>query len=78
MAAFASQDRVLAEQLIKLKTQIDAEEVELRNRHFNRLRAGLALSFETSAIHLDLLTFLKHINSHLTAIAYPILETNAV
>ncbi len=77
VAAFASQDRVLAEQLIKLKTQIDAEEVELRNRHFNRLRAGLALSFETSAIHLDLLTFLKHINSHLTAIAYPILETNA-
>ena len=75
VAAFASQDRVLAEQLIELKKRIDAEEVELRNRHFNRLRAGLALSFETSAVHLDLLTFLKHINSHLTAVAYPILET---
>jgi len=75
VAAFASQDRVLAEQLIKLKKQIDAEEIELRNRHFNRLRSGLALSFETSAVHLDLLTFLKHINSHLTAVAYSILET---
>ena len=75
VAAFASQDRVLAGQLLELKKRIDAEEVELRNRHFNRLRAGLAVSFETSAIHLDLLTFLKHINSHLTAVAYPILET---
>ena len=74
VAAFASQDRVLAEQLLQLKQSINDEEVALRNRHFDRLRAGLALSFETSAIHLDLLTFLKHINSHLTAVAYSILE----
>jgi phosphate:Na+ symporter len=78
VAAFASQDRVLAEQLLQLKRHVDAEEVELRNQHFDRLRAGLAVSFETSAVHLDLLTFLKHINSHLTAVAHPILEAKAV
>ena len=77
VAAFASQDRGLAEQLIQREQRLSAEAVELRNRHFNRLRSGLALSFETSAIHLDLLTFLKHINSHLTAVAYPILETKS-
>ena len=77
VAAFASQDRGLAEQLLQREQRLSAEEVELRNRHFNRLRSGLALSFETSAIHLDLLTFLKHINSHLTAVAYPILETKS-
>ena len=77
VAAFATQDRVLAEQLLQHKQQINAEELELRNRHFNRLRSGLVLTFETSAIHLDLLTYLKYINSHLTAVAYPILETKS-
>jgi phosphate:Na+ symporter len=74
VAAFASQDRVLAEQLLRHKHHLNEREIELRNRHFDRLRAGLAESFETSAIHLDVLTNLKHINSHLTAVAYPILE----
>jgi phosphate:Na+ symporter len=49
-------------------------ERELRNRHFHRLHEGLIESVETSAIHLDVLTNLKRINSHLTAVAYPILE----
>ena len=77
VAAFATQDHVLAEQLLQHKQRINAEELELRNRHFNRLRSGLVLTFETSAIHLDLLTYLKYINSHLTAVAYPILETKS-
>jgi Na+/phosphate symporter len=34
----------------------------------------LAESIETSAIHLDVLTSLKRINSHVTGIAYPIVE----
>lgn len=78
VAAFATQDCVLAEQLLQHKQQVNAEELDLRNRHFNRLRSGSTLTFETSAIHLDLLTYLKYINSHLTAVAYPILETKSV
>jgi phosphate:Na+ symporter len=75
ISAFASQDRVLAEQLLRHKHFINDRERELRNRHFHRLHAGLIESIETSAIHLDVLTNLKRINSHLTAVAYPILET---
>jgi len=74
VSAFASQDRALAEQLLRHKHHINEQERDLRNRHFKRLHAGLTESFETSAIHLDVLTNLKHINSHLTAVAYPILE----
>ena len=74
ISAFASQDRALAEQLLRHKHHINEQERDLRNRHFQRLQSGLAESFETSAIHLDVLTNLKHINSHLTAVAYPILE----
>ena len=40
----------------------------------SRLREGLAESLETSEIHLDVLTNLKRINSHITSIAFPILE----
>jgi len=74
IAAFASQDKVLAMQLLRHKHRINELERELRNRHFRRLQAGLTESFETSAVHLDVLTNLKRINSHLTAVAYPIVE----
>ena len=39
--------------------------------------AGLAESLETSEIHLDVLTNLKRISSHITALVYPILEEEA-
>jgi phosphate:Na+ symporter len=74
ISAFASQDRALAEQLLRHKHFISERERDLRSRHFHRLHAGLIESIETSAIHLDVLTNLKRINSHLTAVAYPILE----
>jgi phosphate:Na+ symporter len=47
---------------------------ELRDSHLARLRRGLAESLETSEIHLDVLTNLKRISSHITALVYPILE----
>ncbi|MBL1217791.1 MAG: Na/Pi cotransporter family protein [Planctomycetes bacterium] len=72
--AFATQDADLAEQLLKRKHDFKALDEELRSRHFSRLRRGMTESLETSAIHLDLLTYLKSINSHLSATAYPILD----
>jgi phosphate:Na+ symporter len=74
IAGFAGQDKAVAGQLIQSKRQINELERDLRNRHFHRLQEGLQESFETSAIHLDVLTNLKAINSHLTSVAYPILE----
>jgi len=75
ISAFASQDKILAAQLLRHKHHINESERDLRNRHFHRLHAGLTESFETSAVHLDVLTNLKWINSHLTAVAYAIVET---
>jgi phosphate:Na+ symporter len=74
VSAFASQDKMLAMQLLRHKHHINELERELRNRHFRRLQAGLKESLETSAIHLDVLSNLKAINSLLSAAAYPILE----
>jgi phosphate:Na+ symporter len=74
LGAFTTQDRVLAAQLVHRDRELSELEHNLRSRHFERLRAGLQESVETSAIHLDILTYLKAIHSHLTAVAYPILE----
>jgi phosphate:Na+ symporter len=71
---FATRDVSLARRLLKEKTTMRAREFEAADRHFARLRDGRPESIETSAIHLDIIRDLKRINSHLTSVAYPILE----
>jgi phosphate:Na+ symporter len=71
---FATRDVALARRLLKEKTTMRAREFEAADRHFARLRDGRPESIETSAIHLDIIRDLKRINSHLTSVAYPILE----
>jgi phosphate:Na+ symporter len=74
MVAFATSDRTLAQEVLEQRAVIRQRERELRQSHLDRLRAGLAESVETSEIHLDVLTNLKRINSHITALVYPIVE----
>jgi phosphate:Na+ symporter len=74
IVAFATGDRGLAQEVLDQRAPIRQRERDLRQSHLDRLRAGLAESMETSEIHLDVLTNLKRINSHITAVAYPILE----
>jgi phosphate:Na+ symporter len=73
---FASRDAALARRLLLAKTDMRASEFEAADRHFARLREGRAESIETSSIHLDVIRDLKRINSHLTSVAYPILEAS--
>src|SRR6185295_13039461 len=74
IAAFAATDRGLAQEVLDQRPFMRAKERELRQSHIDRLRAGLAESVETSEIHLDVLTNLKRISSHVTALVYPIVE----
>ena len=71
---FASRDVALARRLLLAKTSMRANEMDAADRHFARLRQGRTESLETSSIHLDIIRDLKRINSHLTSVAYPILE----
>jgi phosphate:Na+ symporter len=71
---FATRDVSLARRLLQEKAAVRAREFDAADRHFARLRDGRAESIETSSIHLDLIRDLKRINSHLTSVAYPILE----
>lgn len=75
VAAFASHDVTLARQILDQKPEISKLERGYRENHIQRLRDGYRETIDTSEIHLDILTNLKRINSHITAIAYPILGT---
>jgi phosphate:Na+ symporter len=74
LAAFASSDPALAQQVLERKLELSQTERRFRQAHIERLHAGYKESIDTSEIHLDVLTNLKRINSHVTAVAYPILE----
>jgi phosphate:Na+ symporter len=74
IAAFAANDRSLAQEVLDQRPVVRQRERELRESHLMRLRRGLAESLETSEIHLDVLTNLKRISSHVTALVFPILE----
>jgi phosphate:Na+ symporter len=74
IAAFAASDRALAQEVLEQRALMRSRERELRESHLGRLRAGLAESLETSEIHLDILTNLKRISSHVSALMYPILD----
>lgn len=71
---FMSRDPAVARRLLREKTAMREAELTAADSHFQRLRQGRPESIESSAIHLDVVRDLKRINSHLTSVAYPILE----
>jgi phosphate:Na+ symporter len=73
IAAYAADNRELAEKVIRHKARINEIERELRQAHIERLHRGLPETIETSPVHLDVLNDLKRINSHAANIAYVVL-----
>jgi phosphate:Na+ symporter len=64
-----------AQRLLEEKARFRDLEHEYAASHIARLRDNTAQSIETSSLHLDLISDLKRINSHICSIAYPILES---
>ena len=74
LSVFVSGDIATARRLLAMKDRFRDLERAGSEQHLDRLRSGMVESIETSALHLDILRDLKRINSHLTAVAYPILD----
>ena len=74
ITALTTRNVELAQSVIDAKSQVAQQERQLKQAHIRRLHEGLVESIETSAIHLDVLTNLKRINSHVTNIAYAVVE----
>lgn len=64
----------LARKLLREKAELRDLERTLTESHFARVGEGRVESIDSSSVHLDILRDLKRINSHLTSVAYPILE----
>ena len=64
-----------ATKLLEEKAAFRDLEHEYAAAHIARLQDNTAQSIETSALHIDLISDLKRINSHICSIAYPILES---
>jgi phosphate:Na+ symporter len=73
---FMTADERAARLLVGEKEIFRSLEAEATTAHFDRLRARRTDTFETSAMHLDVLRDLKNVNTHLVAAAaYPVLES---
>ncbi|MDX6750802.1 Na/Pi cotransporter family protein [Geminicoccaceae bacterium 1502E] len=77
LSVFLSGDRDLARELQAQKGRVRLVERRATLSHLRRLAAGSAASIASSALYLDVLRDLRRVNSHLAAIAYPVLERRA-
>lgn len=66
MLAHPHQDIVL--KVVRHEEHLNTVEQDLRQSHLNRLHQGLHESFETSSIHLDILSNIRVINAKVTKI----------
>ena len=75
LSVFMSGDALLARRLMEQKVHIRELEQKFAEAHYARIRDGRPDSLGSSSLHLDVLRDLKRINSHITSVAYPILES---
>jgi phosphate:Na+ symporter len=78
LTVFMNQELVSAKALLARKDQLREIELNSTERHLARLRSGQVASIETSSLHLDVARDFKRISSHLTSVAYPILDRAGV
>jgi phosphate:Na+ symporter len=64
-----------AQRLLEEKARFRDLEHAYASSHLTRLTGNTVQSIETSSLHIDLISDLKRINSHICSIAYPILES---
>jgi phosphate:Na+ symporter len=74
VSVFMSDDLGAAFRLVEEKERFRELERAATERHFGRLGAGDDRAGAAGAVHLDTIRDLKRVESHLAAIAHPLLE----
>ena len=75
MSVFLNRNVRDAQKLLEEKARFRDLERAYASSHLSRLSANTLQSQETSSLHIDLISDLKRINSHICSIAYPILDS---
>ncbi len=78
MSVFLNGNLRDAQTLLEEKVRFRDLERSYAGTHLERLSENTASSIETSSLHIDLISELRRINSHICSIAYPILESAGV
>lgn len=78
LSVFLNNDLKDAQELLAQKVLFRDLERAYANSHLARLAGNTIESIETSSLHLDLISDMRRINSHICSIAYPILEEAGV
>lgn len=78
VAVFLNGDFKSAQQLVAEKVAFRELEMHYADQHMQRLSGNTPQSIETSALHLDLISDFKRVNSLFCSIGYPILESAGV
>ncbi|MGH7243552.1 MAG: Na/Pi cotransporter family protein [Phycisphaerales bacterium] len=74
-AVFVSDSPEMARKLLEHKTRMRDHEIALREKHYDRLQKGSQQSLETTDLHLEILSQLKHINHVVCGVAYGVLKS---
>lgn len=74
LVAFSTSDETLARQVLRYADNFQRIESDLRQAHLKRLHQAVPETFETSAIHMDLITYLVRINEHIAQLAEVVLK----
>ncbi|MEO8102071.1 MAG: Na/Pi cotransporter family protein [Betaproteobacteria bacterium] len=78
MSVFLNGNLRDAQKLLEEKARFRDLERSYAGTHLERLSDNTPSSIETSSLHIDLISELRRINSHICSIAYPILESAGV
>src|SRR5439155_3704756 len=78
LSVFLNADLKSAQELLAQKVLVRDLERAYANSHLARLAGNTIESIETSSLHIDLISDMRRINSHICSIAYPILEQAGV
>lgn len=73
LAGLASQDPIIAKEVLLLRSSLNQTKRQLHIQHLHRLRSGAASSLDVSAIHIGMINALSSVISHTCSIARAVL-----
>jgi len=77
LVAFSTGNEELARKVVRHFENFERLESELRQAHMRRLHQAVPETFETSAIHMDLITYFVRVNAHVACIAKSVLRNRS-
>lgn len=70
MSAFATRDPVVAKRVIEEKRRLRGILEQMEHRHVDRLTQGVAATYDTASLHMNVLGHLSRVNSIISSLAY--------